>query len=524
VTDADTIALAGGIAAAAGAAWRLWKGRAAPDGTPPADMLERCLLRWTPHDPFTLRSLLNGGICVLGRPGSGKTSSSGRLIGRECINLRRADGRPAINLLILAAKPVEDLELWQGIYREAGREDELLVFAPGGNLRCNFLDTVVRSGGTAREVTRFLMVANETLRASDAKGGENADYWERETERMIEHAVTVVLLATGRVDAWDLLRFVSDAAPDAGVLVNEETVTDQAARDRIVRWKAGFHNECIRKAFHAQKSDAEAHAFELARQYWLREIPHLNDRTRSSISTHVLGLLHVMNSGVVRQLTGGESNVSPADLLGDRSILVDCPPSELGDAGLFLANSFKYLTQRLILKRRCDVDAKVVGIWGDESHAWVQSYDAHFVNQARSRLGFLVYLNQSVSSYYAALGGSHRGKHQTEALLAAFSHVIVHACDPVTAEWGCSKIGKRLQIDIGGSVQPPKDALDALLGWNNHTSSFSEHVRSVVEAREMMTGLRCGGPPDFTADAFVIRSGETFAHGDNWLKVSFSQR
>ena len=36
--------------------------------------LDAVLFMWTASDPFTVRNLLNGGVAILGRAGSGKTS------------------------------------------------------------------------------------------------------------------------------------------------------------------------------------------------------------------------------------------------------------------------------------------------------------------------------------------------------------------------------------------------------------------------------------------------------------------
>ena len=56
------------------------------------------------------------------------------------------------------------------------------------------------------------------------------------------------------------------------------------------------------------------------------------------------------------------------------------------------------------------------------------------------------------------------------------------------------------------------------------TYSSNEHTEEIVQPREFMHGLRTGGPPDFVADAIVIKSGEPFSWGGNYLKVAFSQR
>src|SRR5579871_4297811 len=85
--------------------------------------LDRVLLNWTPSDPLTVRGLLNGGIAVFGRSGSGKTSSSGKVIGRSIIACPNSGG------LILSAKP-EDGHMWQSIFAECRRLNDLIVFGP----------------------------------------------------------------------------------------------------------------------------------------------------------------------------------------------------------------------------------------------------------------------------------------------------------------------------------------------------------------------------------------------------------
>ena len=61
------------------------KASPAPSGQPPTP-LDAPLFHWSPHDPFRVRDLLNGGVLILGRAGSGKTSSSGRTIMQAIVN------------------------------------------------------------------------------------------------------------------------------------------------------------------------------------------------------------------------------------------------------------------------------------------------------------------------------------------------------------------------------------------------------------------------------------------------------
>ena len=77
---------------------------------------------------------------------------------------------------------------------------------------------------------------------------------------------------------------------------------------------------------------------------------------------------------------------------------------------------------------------------------------------------------------------------------------------------------------IGGSMQPQQDVYDELMGRPKFSGSFSEQFQNNVEPVDFMHGLRCGGPPSCMVDAWVIRSGQPFSSGQNWLRVAFSQR
>jgi len=470
------------------------------------DVLARVLFMWSRYDPCTVRDALSGGIAIFGGTGAGKTSSSGRHIGEALVSLPGSGG------LILAAKP-EDLLMWRRLFAKCGRSGDLLVFAPVGDLRFNFLNyEMMRGGGHTRNITKVITTIGETLRSSDTKGGENADFWEREQERMIYNAVHLVKLATGKVDAWDLQRFISGAAQSPEQLKSEE-------------WRKGFHCEIIRKAYASPKNAIEQRDFELAVEYWLGEIPGMADKTRSSIMTGVMGILHVFNTGVVRDMVSGGTNVSPDEMLAGKWVLVNMAPSEWGDIGNFIGAGWKYLTQRAILRREAKPGDAINVIWCDEAHQFVNSHDSHYLAQCRSHLGCMVFLSQSLPSYFSALKGQ-AGKNQTEAMLANFHTKIFHSLgDYQTAEWASNLIGRKRTTFIGGSMAPAESVYDELMGHSRFSGSFSEHFENILQPNEFMNDLRTGGPENhYLADAIVVRNGEPFVSGDNWIRVAFSQR
>lgn len=470
------------------------------------DPLDAELLRLSAKDAFTVRDLLNGGVAIFGRTGSGKTSSSGKALANAIVRLGNSGG------LILAAKP-EDRAMWEGIFKAARRSDDLLVFSPEHPLRFNFLDWELRaSGGHTRNITKCITVIGETLRSSDTAAGENADFWQREQERMIFNAVEIVKQATGKVGAPELHTFITTAAMNSAVIGTEE-------------WQAKFHNRCLKAAYERDKTPTEQHDFDMARDYWLSEFPSMADKTRSSIMTGVMGILSVFNTGVVRDLVSAKTNVTPADMFAGKWVLVDMSPAEWGDIGNFVAAGWKYLTQKMVLRRHATANSNPVCIWCDEAQLYVNSHDAHFLAQCRSHLGCMVFLTQSLHSYYGSLKGE-TGKHQADSLLTNFHHKVFHALGDVqTAEWASGLIGKTLTTFCGGSMAPQDTIADELCGRGRYTGSFSQHYEKILQDNVFLNGLRTGGKANgLLCDAIVVRSGEPFANGQNWLLTPFSQK
>jgi hypothetical protein len=474
------------------------------------DALDAVLFMWTAGDPFTVRDLLNGGVSIIGRAGSGKTSSSGKCLGKAIVRYKKNRGSLSGGI-ILCAKP-EDAAMWKEIFGKAGRKDDLIVFSPDMPHRFNFLDYVIQSGGHTRDVTKCITTIGETLRSSDTKGGENADFWEREQERFIYNAVAILKIANGKVSAPEIQRFISGAALNAATIGTPD-------------WQEGFHNQTLKKAFEAKKSPIDEADCGLAIDFWLGEYPNAADKTRSSILTGVMGILHTFNTGMVRELVSGETNCSPDDMLAGKWILVNMSPAEWGDQGAFVCGGWKFLTQKRIIRREAKAGDCINVIWCDEAQQFVTSYDAHYLAQCRSHMGCMVYLTQSLHSYYSALHGQ-SGRHQADALLTNFHHKIFHALgDEISATYAANLLGKSLQTFVGTSLAPVEDLFEEMMGRQKITSNTSEHYEQILQTNVFMNGLRTGGTSNgFLCDAFVLRSGEPFSNGKNYLEVAFSQK
>jgi hypothetical protein len=293
------------------------------------------------------------------------------------------------------------------------------------------------------------------------------------------------------------------------------------------QWQAKYHSQILQRGFNSRKTRIEEHDFGLCLDFWVTEWAGMMDsKTRGNILAGVQGTLHTMNTGIVREMVSGGTNCSPQDVLDGKWLLVNFPPTTWGATGLLISTGWKHLVELAILEREARPDSPFCVVWCDEAHAVTTAFDAvSYIPQCRSHLGCLVYLTQSVSSFYAAMKGE-AGRHQADALMANFATVIAHAVDPTSARWLASKLGKRKQILFSGGSSPGPDAtvFDELFGRSTFHGSFSEHYEAVLQDQEFMIG-RTGGPANgYLADAIVIKSGEPFANGKSYQRVAFSQR
>ena len=468
----------------------------------PVGMLDRTLFHWATADHFTRRSLLEG-VLILGSSGSAKTSSSGRQLMQAIVDDPKSGG------LILLPKS-GDIHDIRRVFEAAGRAGDLIHISEHGNQRLSFLDWVGKAG--VGGVVNFLTAIEETTRRSGGSDVENGGFWQEQMRRKLYNDAAALMAAGEPVTAPNLQRFGMGAASS-----QEELRSDA--------WRQSYHAQVLEKGYNAGKTERQAHDFSLVQDFYMKEWPALDPKTRGNVQLHVTGLLHTYNSGLVREMASGISTFSPELMFAGKWIACDFPPPAYGAQGLLLNSGLKFICQQAILQREVkDADGYAV-IWADEAHLFVNEPDAPFVAMSRSHLGCTAYISQSVSSFRAAMPGK-AGEHKVDSLLANFATTIFHACDPVTAKWGVSKVGRQKQFLFSTSGGGEETSVyDELWGKRRPRFSFSEHFENTLQEQQFQHGLRRGGPiNDFLADAIVIKAGEPFTGGSNHMFATFSQK
>jgi len=462
---------------------------------------------WSKTDPITVRMLCQN-LAVVGKSGSGKSKGSGDFLLRGVVAYRDSFGA------IYGSKP-DDLPYARRVFREERSESDLVVIEPGGEHHFNALEYELAAGADTRDLTQALMTWGENLARTEGGGeGSRDPFWAQQNRRQLHNAIEIVTRASGRIDPWLLQNFIVGAANSL------QEVADPT-------WQLHPHYQLIKAAKQNAKTPIELHDVKLAEQYFLAELPSLNDRTRSSITAGVMGLLHALNTGIVRELLCTSTTITPDELERERKWLFVNMPIVPGDASAAMVNSaLKYEMQRYILRRNPGPFDPIYCLFFDEFQKVANSYDAAFLAECRSHKGMMIALTQSLHAMYANMGGK-GGEHLVDSLVTNYGQVVVHTLgDAQSANQFAALLGQRREIFVSTSISSDRpEAWDVLWGQAPASVSVNESYQNVLQPAVLLSGLRQGGPPDNIVDGVVIRTGQPFNDtGENYLITSFKQR
>ena len=473
-----------------------------------ASVLDYVLMSWVPGDDLTLKGLLDGGILIIGRPGSGKSSSSSYALLKACVAHPRSGG------LILAASP-SDLAMVLHLF--AGRMDRLIVFDSSAKLRCNATAYILKSGGSVKDILSSIYAIAETIdrhgSSGGGSGGDSGNFFSVAARRLIENSIVIVKLATGTVSPADLLAFINNAATSLAEMHSEE-------------FKRSLHYQFLGRAYAREKSPADTFDCELATSYFTTEFPKMAERTKTSIIAVVMNILHIFNSGNNRLLFATDSTISPDVMDEGKWVFVNQPISSGGEEAAFSLGVWRFLTQFHAMKRDPGMDNPPLIIHVDEFHNTINAYDTRFLGECRKFSSCMIACSQSKASFVANMRGN-AAEAQVDALLNNFSHKVIHALGDIdSARWASEIAGQAMQLNLSGSEQMNAGGLfDTWMGNGVWTGSLSETMRPLLEPHAFMHGLRTGGAKNgYLCDAVVIRSGELFESTRlPYLKTAFFQ-
>lgn len=463
-------------------------------------ILDTPLLWFGENDPWTIRAATEG-TAIYGSSGSGKTTGSGAAIAKAFLSA-------GFGGIVLTCKPNERA-LWESYCRETHRSSDLIVFAPTGPWRFNFLDFESRAGvgtGLTENLVRVFTTVMEVAERTRGQGNAQ-DFWERTTKQLLRNCIDLLLIGKGRL----LLHEVYD------VLVSAPSSPEELASEA---WQnSSFCMQCIRAAEGSPKTQHQENDFAMTTKYFLREFPNLSSRTRSIICTSLTSMLDLFLRGALRELFCTTTNFVPELTHEGAIVIVDLPIKEFGEVGRVAQTLLKFIWQRATERRDTNKHPLPVFMFCDEAHFFSTSYDAIFQSTARSARVATVYLSQNIGAYYAEIGES-----ETHMLMGNLQTKIFHANgDTITNNWAADLFSKSWQFrssagtsTSGGPFSPQN------VSRNFGTTDSLDH--EVLPGT--FTMLRKGSPEhDWCVDGICFQGGRIWHEtGKNHITVGFAQR
>ena len=489
-----------------------------------------------PADTWTIDDAMKG-VSIIGGTGSGKTSASGKTLAIKFL-------KEGWGGLVLCAKSDEAVQ-WRQYCKEAGREDDLIVFRkgamyegdhqlyPGQEFVFNPIDyELKRSGegaGETQNITNIFMniyrMGNRIASEGDTK---EERYWDTALKRCLNRVIELLKLAGEDLSYSNMVKVIT-SSNDLDKTSVTDGIVDIEREDYNPDETSDDDNFCVRcllKAYYTHFKDGDSandeqlNAYNLVGDYFTKAMPTMGSRTKSVVTESFMGLSEPFLSGLLYRHFSGATNILPEWTYEQQKIIVlDFPIKEYLDAGITAQCVFKLMFQQAVERRDVTKFPIPVFLWCDEAQYFVNPYDQIFLTTARSSRTSTVYLSQNISNYFAVMGSGSDAKARVDSLMGNLSTKIFHAnSDAETNEYASRLIGNNIGYLTNASNQ------QGLIDFNFSTSEgISGQYLPQVQPREFTT-LKSGGRLcEYKVQAVVMVSGRKWADGKNYLKTTFDQ-
>jgi len=238
----------------------------------------------------------------------------------------------------------------------------------------------------------------EASRVADERGGGDGDnrFFIDSAMKWISHAFPLLQLAHGSIRLTDLNKFIA-SAPQSAVEIADDRIDDWISRS----FCGQTHILAGERAKRA-KGNERARAMRLIEEhgdFFLDEVPRLDNRPRSSIEATLTNLIYPFLTGKLAELFCSSTTITPDAARQGKIIILDLPVLSFGAAGAVGQTLFKYLFGLAVQHAPVDDSTRPVFIFADEAQFFMNSADADLLSTARSSKTCIVYITQDLPTY-----------------------------------------------------------------------------------------------------------------------------
>jgi len=388
--------------------------------------LDTPLLKLSVHDAFTLRHACEG-VHVFGATGSGKSSGSGNA-------LIEAYLRAGMGGVWMCVKP-EEVDHAITLAKAQGRGDSVILFDESQG--CNFIEWELARHGLAG-VNNVIECLMRILEAADAASGtrraSSDEFWSLAIRQVLNHTVPLLYCAHGTVTVPAILDFVTSAATHSKQYTDDE-------------WCRGsYAARTMYKAGAAPIVPIDREGQEVLLSYWFNQYTAIPEKTRGNIVISLTTKLERFKHGRMQRAFCGQTTVVPEMTFHGAVIILAMPVLTWNEDGLIAQSLFKYLWQRAVESRNglaTEHRERPVFLFADEGHYFLDPKDDLFLSTCRASRACVVFLSQTLPSYYARLGKENSDA--VDGLIGKFGTQVFHlnACSR-TNSYASQLIGRGL--------------------------------------------------------------------------------
>jgi hypothetical protein len=249
-------------------------------------------------------------------------------------------------------------------------------------------------------------------------------------------------------------------------------------------------------------------AMEANLHYWSQEYPAIPEKTRGNIVISLTSVLDRFRHGRLKRAFCEKTTIVPEMALHGAVILLAMPTVTWNDDGVIAQQLFKYAFQRCVLNRNSLAQKhreRPVFLFCDEAQETVSSYDGEFLGLARDSKCCVIYLTQSLPTYYSKMGGDNP-RDDAAGLVGKFVTHVFHSNQcPETNDWASRVIGKAITRRGNYSSGNSKSFNTGMSSGQSENSGSSSSY-----------GSSSGGGPTSSNSGHNSGGGHNSGSGSNW--------
>ncbi len=410
-------------------------GRAFGHPIPYHSSANRRLVKFGRRDYLTINDVVTG-TQIFGGTGSGKTSTSGRLLADAFL-------KSGFGGLVLCAKP-DEAQRWQKIAHANGRAKDLVIFNDSGQYRFNWLDyaqATIAADGRDLNLIELVAIISEAAKAQASRGGGDGDnqFFRDAANQLMANAFPFLRKVYGSIRLKELYQFIN-SAPHSREEAHNPAWAEQSFCGRTIK----------RVLEAAQAGDEEAVRITNEHgEYWITEFASHGDRTRSSVVSTLTSTIYPFLSGTLNEIFCTGTNIVPEYARQGLIIVMDFPTRAHGRTGIIAQQIFKLLFQMAMESETVTRKTRPVFIWADECQFFMNAYDTDHLSVCRQQRVANVFITQDMPTYFAKMGT----EYEAESLLNKFGTRIFHATtDQRTSVYAADIVGKMQHQTLSESL------------------------------------------------------------------------